>query len=190
MEENKSKQLKYSDLLVVWKHFGLSPEWQSRCLPAVILSEHGDALSGATQELIDVSIRCELDGDSYTQPAACRWCAGETGEVDKNWTYGHRRDWWVCSRCKRVYPCRHANLDEVNEIHLTGICSDCGLRLPYTFVAEYLYKMYKGKAEQFQVTAEACRERDRLCREREKARSATRSDEEFTDVKCALPIED
>lgn len=165
MHNSETQQLKFSDLLAVWKHFGLSLEWQSRCLPAVIVNEHPDAFSRTTQDLIDASIRCELDGDSYMPPPACRWCAGDTSEADKYWTYGHRHDWWVCSHCKREYPCRHTSVDELDEVHLKGSCTTCGLRLPPTIVAHYLHKQYKEKAERLRLIAEACRKRGRLSRD-------------------------
>jgi hypothetical protein len=158
MQLNKIKQLKYSELLAIWKNFGLNQEWQSRSLPAIIVKEHGDSFTGTTQELIDVSIRCESEGKSYTPPPACKWCAGSPNECDEHWVYGHRQGWWVCSQCKRVYPCRHESLDDVSEVNLTGTCSTCGLRLPCSFVADHLYKKYDLKAEHFRVSAEAWRD--------------------------------
>jgi hypothetical protein len=191
MQQNKSKQLKYSELLAVWTDFGLSREWQSRSLPAVIVKEQGDALAGTTQELMDVSIRCELDGESYTRPTpACKWCSLETIESDKYWKYGHRQGWWVCSQCKCVYPCRHESLDDVDEFNLTGTCSTCGFRLPCSFVAEHLFKKYKEKAEHFRVNAELIREHELQCREQEKLWMEAHDDDEVTYVKCHMPFND
>jgi hypothetical protein len=188
MQNNETQQLKYSELLAVWTHFGLNQEWQARSLPAIIVKEQGDALAGTTQDLIDVSIRCEMDGGSYVPPPACIWC-GDVNTLDRYWTYGHRRDWWVCSQCKRVYPCRHASLDDLDESRLTGTCSDCGMALPYTFIAEYLHKTYKDKAEQFRVTAEACRENERLRREQEKLRKGTHGHREVLYTLSFVPAE-
>lgn len=190
MKQDKSKQLKYSELLAVWKDFGLSQEWQSRSLPAVIVKEQGNALAGTTKELIDVSIRCEMDGETYTPPTpACEWCSLETIDADKYWKYGHRQGWWVCSQCKRVYPCRHDNIDNVDELHLTGTCSTCGFRLPCSFVAEHLYKKYKDRAEHFRVNAGLHREHEQQYREH-KRRWVEAHDDEATYVKCSEPLKD
>lgn len=165
MQENRQEQLQYSELLAVWKHFGLSHEWQTRCLPAIIVKEHGDALTKTTEELIDVSTRREMDGDSYTPPPACKWCSGSPSECDEYWTYGHRHDWWVCTQCKRVFPCRHDDICDIDEFHLTGTCSTCGLSLPCSSIAVHLYKSYRVKAEHFLTDAERCLEQERLRRE-------------------------
>ena len=89
-----------------------------------------------------------------------------------------------------MYPCRHISLDDVDEFKLTGTCSTCGLRLPYSFVAEHLYKKYKAKAEHFRVSAELCREHEQLRREHERLSMEAHGDEQFTYVKCSMPFND
>jgi hypothetical protein len=190
MKNNEIQQLKFSELLTVWKNFGLSQEWQSRSLPAVIVKEHGDAFTGTTQELIDVSIRCEGEGESYTPPPACKWCSLKTIDIDKHWTYGHRQGWWVCSQCKRVYPCRHECLDDVSEVNLTGTCSTCGIKLLGSFVADHLYKKYDAKAEHFRVNAASCRKQEQLRREHERFPMADPGHEHVTYVKSSMPSDD
>lgn len=171
MQKDKSKRLKYSELLAVWKSFGLSRERQTRNVPAVILKEHGDCLTCTTEELIDASIMCELDGDSYLPPSSpCEWCSGGVENCDKYWVQGHRQGWWVCSVCKWVFPCRHEGLEGIDELKMTGTCLTCGMRMPLSFVAEYLHNKYTAKAEHFRMNADSLREQEKSHREWEKSR--------------------
>lgn len=158
MQNNETRQLKYSELLAVWTHFGLSQEWQTRSLPAIILKEQGDALTTTKHELIGASIRCEMEGNSYVPPPACKWCSGGPENCDKFWVEGHRQGWWVCSRCEGVFPCRHEGLEGVDELKLTATCWTCGMKMPPSFVAKYLHKEYSEKAETFRKSAESARE--------------------------------
>lgn len=149
-----------SELLAIWKNFGLSEYSESRALLAVALRENGDYSIRTTPELIDASIECEMDGISFMPPSpTCPSCNDED-ECDKDWTYGHRFDWWVCTQCKRVMPCRHGYLADVDEHKLTGTCHACGMRMPYSFVADYLMKRYAEKAEEFRGFADAARQQE------------------------------
>ena len=175
------KKLKQSELLAIWEDFGMSPDNQSRCLPAINLREHGDCLTSTTEESIKASIRCELDGDTYSPPSVpCESCSGGIDNCDKYWVEGHRQGWWVCSQCKWVFPCRHEDIDDLNEVGLTGTCSTCGMRMPHSLVANYLHKRYAAQAEHFRMNAESLREQETSQRGWEKSRDESCSGESFS----------
>ena len=132
--------MKASELMAIWKDFGLKKEQEVHTLPGAVLEEHGDYETRTTPELIKASIKCEMDGISFMPPIpTCPSCS-DKDECDKDWVYGHRYNWFICAQCKRVMPCWHRLLEDINEENLTGTCSMCCMRMPNSFVADYLHR--------------------------------------------------
>ena len=94
----------------------------------------------------------------------CTSC-NDKEECDKDWVDGHRFNWFICANCHRVMPCTHGLLVDISEQDLKGTCSTCCMRMPHSFVAEYLRKMYADKAAWFGRCAESIRKQEQEERE-------------------------
>src|ERR1035441_9911059 len=157
--------MKASELMAIWKDFGLKKEQEVHTWLGAVLEMHSDIETRTTPELIKASMKCEMDGISFMPPIpTCPSCS-DKDECDKDWVYGHRFNWLICAQCKRVMPCRHEGLEDINELDLTGTCSACCMRMPASFVADYLHKKCADKAEWFRQHAVGCREREKEERE-------------------------
>jgi hypothetical protein len=149
--------MKASELMAIWKNFGLKKEQEIHIWLGAVLEEVGDVETRTTPELIKASIMCEVDGITFMPPdPTCPSC-NDVEECDKDWVDGHRFNWWICLQCTRVMPCRHQGLDDISELDLTATCSECRMRMPRSFVADYLHKKYGDKAGCFLQRADICR---------------------------------
>jgi hypothetical protein len=161
--------MKASELITIWRGFGVRKEQEIHTFLGATLAECGDRETRTTPELIHASIEFERNGITFMPiDPTCTSC-NDKDECDKDWVEGHRPDWWICAKCKRVMPCWHEGLENINEQDLTATCSTCYMRVPRSFVAEHLQKKHEKKAEWFRSRANNLRQYEE--EEREYARN-------------------
>jgi hypothetical protein len=92
----------------------------------------GDHELYTTPELVARSADFELFQETFVAPPeTCTSCHGN----GKDWTYGHRPNWSVCSQCETVFPChchrpdRNGNGKWYELPDENGKCSNCGRTL-------------------------------------------------------------
>ena len=92
----------------------------------------GDHEIDTTPELVARSADFELFQEKcVAAPATCTSCHGD----GKDWTYGHRPNWYVCAQCRTVIPCLCHNPDRNGYSRWSarpednGKCGECGRTL-------------------------------------------------------------
>lgn len=110
--------MKTSEVVAVWKRYGVSEEQLRHTLLGYGLYEVGvDNNLRTTSELMAISEAFEKDNaQQKNAPQDCTSCNGDL----EDWTYGHRPDWWVCAQCRTVFP----HYCEVPDA--VGKCRTCG----------------------------------------------------------------
>jgi hypothetical protein len=98
--------MKASEVVRIWSQHEVSHniyKWNSLYAQ---LQQGGDFEVDTTPELMALSEECDRQGKRFVFPhLTCYWYSDNPSQLEHDWRYGHRPEWWVCARCKIVNPC-------------------------------------------------------------------------------------